>query len=279
MLYFPTLVYISQVLGSTLVVLPSLLKIAKLVYPLGLRIIRAFILFGEIVHLFGWIDYFKYVFVFNILNHIQKLRIFFLILYTLINTICFFDKNMDTIIFLFFTNEFDWHTVIMDSVSGSGSGSGSGGNKLPDGGGNNGNNSGGPNPNDTWRPYNYEHQPKEKGGRYTSTYIQPSTVLPNYNPVEDTPPKTDRQLSVLLDYRFNTRVKQLGYLNWNVENAFPSGSLTDQIAKKMLFNHIFDHKTDIPTAYKQINVSLDDTPWDNVQITSYLINSLNRSNK
>jgi uncharacterized membrane protein YgcG len=158
MLYFPTSVYILQVLLSTLVVLPSLLKIAKLVYPLGLRIIRAFIIFGEIVHLFGLIYYFKYVFVFNILNHIQKLRIFFLILYTLINTICFFDKNMDTIVFLFFTNELDWHTVIMDSGSGSasasasasasGSGSGSGGNNLPDGG-NNGNNSGGPNPNDT----------------------------------------------------------------------------------------------------------------------------------
>jgi hypothetical protein len=71
----------------------------------------------------------------------------------------------------------------------------------------------------------------------------------------------------------------LGYSNWNVQNAFPSGSLTDQIAKKMLFNHIFDHKTDIPTAYNQINVWLDVTPWDNVQITSYLINSLNRSSK
>lgn len=268
---------------STLVVLPSLLKIAKLVYPLGLRIIRTFRIYGKIVHLFGWIGYFKYVFVFNILNHIQKLRIIFIILYTLINTICFFDKHMDIIVFLFFTNELDWHTVIMDSGwgsgSGSASGSGSGGNNLPGGGGNNGNNSGGPNPNDTWRPYNYEHQPKEKGGRYTSTYIQPSTVLPNYNPAEDTPPKTDRQLSVLLDYRFNKRVQQLGYCNWNVQNAFPSDSLTDQIAKKMLFNHIFDHKTDIPTAYNQINVRLDVTPWDNVQITSYLINSLNRSNK
>lgn len=194
---------------------------------------------------------------------------------------------MDTVALFFFVhNELDWHTVLMNggegsgSGSGSGWGSGSGGNNLPGGGDNGGNNPGGPNPNDGWTPHNYQYQRKQNGSHYTSRYIDPSTVLSTYNPAEDNPPQSDRELSVLLDYRFSTRVRDLGYENWNVQNAFPSDSITDKIAKARLFNHIYDHRADLPIAYRQMDArSQDVTPWDRVEISSFLINSLNRSDK
>lgn len=305
MMYLSTIIYILHIRIAIRIVLPFLIKIAKLFYPLGLRIfstfirfgyivqelalivINAFIKFGNLIHVLGLIGFLQYVFVFKLMNNIQLLRIFIIILSSVISRICFFDQHIDTIVlFLFINDEFDLHTVLMNS------GEGSGGNNLPDGGNNSG---GGPNPNGggdntwvaydpeannrPWRPFNYEHLYKENESRYSSTYVDPSTVLANYDPTGDKSPQTDRELSVLLDHRFSTQVRKLGYANWNVQKAFPSESSIDIVARSKLFCHIYENQEDLKTAFKQMDANAVVTPWDKVEITSFLINSLNRSNK
>lgn len=317
MMYLSTIIYILHIRIAIWIVLACLIKIAKLFYPLGLRIIspfirfgyivqelaliviNAFIKFGNIIRVLGLIGFLQYVFVFKLMNDIQLLRIFVIILSSVISRICFFDQHIDTIVlFLFINDEFDSNTVMMNS------GEGSAGNNIPDGSNNSGgvpnpngggnNPGGGPNPNGAdnawvaydpeannrpWRPFNYEHLYKENESRYSSTYVDPSTVLPNYDPAENKPPKNDRELSVLLDHRFSTQVRKLGYANWNVQKAFPSESSTDIAARCQLFCHIYEHQADLKTAFKQMDAGAVVTPWDKVEITSFLINSLNRSNK
>jgi hypothetical protein len=78
-------------------------------------------------------------------------------------------------------------------------------------------------------------------------------------------------------YRFEIQVRELGYRCWDVKHTFPSNSLTDKTARARLLSHILTHKQDLPSAYHQIDISLDTPRWDKVKITSFLINSLNRS--
>jgi len=60
-----------------------------------------------------------------------------------------------------------------------------------------------------------------------------------------------------MDYRFEKEVRKLGINYWNVDNTFPSNSLTDRIARARLLNHIIKYKADLPSAYRQIDVSSD----------------------
>jgi hypothetical protein len=153
------------------------------------------------------------------------------------------------------------------------SGDGSGGSNLPNGD-NNGMNPGGKPP---YKPYNYQHLHKENGSPYTSTYKDPSSVLEIYNPATNKPPQNDRELGILLGYKFNKDVRTLGYNNWTIKNTFPSNDFTDRISRAKLFNHIMKYRRDIPTAFNQVDISSDTPKWDQVMVTSFLVNSLNRS--
>ena len=162
------------------------------------------------------------------------------------------------------------------------SGDGSGGGNFPGGGSPGGDQGGGPNhgggpPGSQWRPHHYLANVREDGQSYQTHNTSPDSVLETFNPTGNIPPENDRQLGVLIDYRFEHDVRPLGWSNWTVSKIFPSNSMVDRIARARLLNHIIDHRSDIPTAYGQLDVRSDTPRWDSVRITSYLINSLNNS--
>jgi hypothetical protein len=141
------------------------------------------------------------------------------------------------------------------------------------------NQGGGPNPGPPgWRPYAYLAHIREDGGSYPMNNTSPASVLQTYDPAGSLPVQSDRQLGVLIDYRFEHYVRAMGYSNWNVANIFPSNSMTDEIAKQRLFGHIFDHKSELASAYEQMDMLSGTPKWHAVKVTSYLINSLNNSN-
>jgi len=155
------------------------------------------------------------------------------------------------------------------------SGDGSGGGNFP-GGGQGGGPGGGPPPGYPGGPPLYLANVREDG-QYPTHNTWPVSVIETYNPTGDIPPQNDRQLGVLMDYRFGNDVRPLGWANWTVSKVLPSNSMVDRIARARLLNHIIDHRSSIPTAYVQMDVSSDTPRWDSVRITSYLINSLNNS--
>lgn len=106
----------------------------------------------------------------------------------------------------------------------------------------------------------------------------PVSVLETYDPTGHIPPQNDKQLGVLMDYIFEHKVRSMAYAQWNVGNTFPSDSLVDNTARARLLAHIFDHRSVLPTAYKQLDIQSGTPKWNSVKITSYIINSLNNSN-
>lgn len=132
-------------------------------------------------------------------------------------------------------------------------------------------------PSDQWRPYKYPDIVGEDGEPY-QTHPSPAAVLETYDPNGSVPPSNDKELGVLLSYRFAYDVRKLGLINWKVSNAFPSDSIIDQISKQRLLAHILDNKTHLPTAFREVDAIKDGIPkWNSVTITSWLINSLNHS--
>jgi hypothetical protein len=70
----------------------------------------------------------------------------------------------------------------------------------------------------------------------------------------------------------------MGYSNWRISNVFPSDSIVDRIAKERLLAHIYDHRSELSSAYAQMDMLSGIPKWESVKITSYLITSLNYSN-
>lgn len=138
----------------------------------------------------------------------------------------------------------------------------------------------GPNPGGRpkWRPYEYMANVREDGQKYPMPSSSPASVLETYDPTGHIPPQNDKQLGVLVDYIFNHRVRSMGYDQWNVWNIFPSDSLVDKTARARLLAHIYDNKSVLPTAYKELDLKSGIPKWNSVRVTSYLINSLNNSN-
>lgn len=157
--------------------------------------------------------------------------------------------------------------------------SGGGGN-YPGGGNSGGAEGGSSNPGGgpQWRPYHYPSI-REDGQRYETPNPSPASVLETYDPTGHIPPQNDKQLGVLMDYRFAHNVRPLGYDCWKVSYTFPSNSLVDSTAKQRLFAHIFENRSTLPTAYRELDIGSGTPKWEKVTITSYLINSLNHSNK
>jgi hypothetical protein len=130
-----------------------------------------------------------------------------------------------------------------------------------------------------WQPHEYHPSIREDGQKYPKSNSSPVSVLETYNPAGDIPPQNDKQLGVLIDYRFEHYVRPMGYAQWNVANIFPNDSMVDKIARARLLNHIYDNQSVLPTAYKELDCFSGIPKWNSVTITSYLINSLNNSNK
>lgn len=160
------------------------------------------------------------------------------------------------------------------SPSGSGGGSSSGGPNNPGGG----NNSGGGNNPGGWSPFHYVPGVREDGTFYPVDSPSPSLVLQTYNPAGDVPVKNDKELGVLIDFRYHHGVRAMGYSNWRISNVFPSDSMVDRIAKERLLAHIYDHRSELSSAYAQMDMLSGRPKWESVKITSYLITSLNYSN-
>ena len=239
-------------------------------------VILALIGFGRLLRTLKLIRYLKYAFKFISTSNIQNIYIFIILIYILISITCsiccFTYQFFGNMLLSSYVNEgHDWHTVMMDSGNNpGGNNSSGGGNGIGPGGGP----GGGPN----WQPHNYVDLPKENGSRNTPLPTPPSSVLNTYDPTGNIPPASDKQLGVLMDYRFAHNVRATGFNNWDVSHTFPSNSMVDRISRARLLNHIIKYKADIPSAFNQLDVSLDTPKWDRVRITSFLINSLNHSN-
>ena len=140
--------------------------------------------------------------------------------------------------------------------------------------------SGSPNPGGKpgWSPYHYFPSVREDGQSYPENNPSPSLVLETYDPTGNIPVQNDKQLGVLIDYRFNNGVRALSYSRWNISETFPSDSIVDKIAREKLFAHIYDHRSELPSAYAQLDIRSGTPKWDSVKVSSFLINSLNNSN-
>ena len=188
----------------------------------------------------------------------------------------------------------DMFTEIINMDSGSPMGTGSGGGSPMDTGGGAGSPTpgsptptpGSPTPTPTpnpgsgpgWQPFHYSPDVRDDGQSYPSDNPSPGLVTNTYSPIGLVPVRNDKELGVLIDYRFNDSVRPLGYKYWNIANIFPTECLIDKIARERLLAHIYEHRTEIPAAYAQLDM-LSGTPrWNNVKVTSFLINSLNNSN-
>lgn len=183
---------------------------------------------------------------------------------------------------MYFCNLDIWSADIDTDILNVKPGSGYEGN-YPEGGNPGGDQGGNTNPGGgpqkpQWQPFKYSPYVKEDGQPYPQD-TSPASVLETYNPTSNIPPQNDKELGVLIDYRFAHYVRRLGYSKWNVSKIFPSNGIIDSIAKQMLLAHIFEHKSDLPTAYSQLDLKSGTPKWDNVKVTSFLINSLNNSQK
>lgn len=139
--------------------------------------------------------------------------------------------------------------------------------------------SGSPNPGGGpgWEPFQYQANVREDGERYPDN-ASPSLVLETYNPTGDIPVQNDKQLGVLLDYRFAHEVRPMGYNNWKISKAFPSNSIIDRMARERLLAHIYTYRSRLPTAYRQLDLRSGTPKWGSVDVSSYIIASLNNSN-
>lgn len=184
--------------------------------------------------------------------------------------------NLEFNYILYYLGEFsDSYSLMMDPGDGSGNGNFFGGGNN---GGNNagGNNGGGPGPQ--WQPYQYQSHIREDGRSYPTNNIPPSTVIQTYDPAGNIPPRNDREVGILLQYRFDHHVRLLGYNHLTVSSAFYGNGMVDRIARQRLLQHILHYRSRLPSAYNQMDVNSDMPRWDRVRITSYLINSLYNSN-
>lgn len=210
---------------------------------------------------------------------LKNFSIIMAIIYILLCIISCFDNCFS---YLYYCSLDIWSTdtdtfIVNMNPGGNSSGGDAGFNP---GGGSSNPEGGGPNPGGgpQWRPFEYQSNVREDNQRYPMSNISPVSVLETYDPTGNIPPQNDRELGVLMDYNFNHKVRSLGFDCWNVKNTFPSDSLVDKSAKSRLLVHIYDNRSRLPTAYKQLDLLNGGPKWEAVSITSYLINSLHNSN-
>ena len=267
-----------------LVIASSFKKFFYIVVSLFKRLIHNFLLLGRITRVLGPIGCLQYVFIFKVLHTMKMVHVFFVLFSTVMSIAVLYNQHAESIIScIFYFLDFEFYSIVfMYNGESSASGASNSGGTNPAGGPSSGggpNPGGGPDPNGytgDWRPYNYKDHPNKRGIEVIP-YIHTDYILNTYNPEGDIPPKNDRELSLLLEYRFDHNVRHLGYQNWNVDKAFPDDSIVDKISRARLYNHIYDNKKYLPSTFTQMDPKSDTTPWDQVKITSHLINSLQTS--
>jgi hypothetical protein len=227
----------------------------------------------------GLLCFYTFRFLFVGIPKIKNLYIFILIIYSIVSVISSLtntENSLDLVLLSisnYVTNEhLEWNMLTMSSGDNSGGGNIPGNhNNNSSGGGGNGGGSG-------WEPFDYSSTRKENGRPYRESLPSPAFIMYGYDPRGDVPPATDRQVGVLMDYRFGRFVRDLGYNHWNVANTFPSDSIIDKLARARLQSHILGNMRNIPSTYKEMDITKDNPSWDSVRITSHLINSLYHSN-
>lgn len=175
----------------------------------------------------------------------------------------------------------DINTDILKAIPSEGNNPGGGSSGGNESGGPGSDPSGGPNPGGgpDWHPFQYQDTVREDGWRYDAHHNTSTvSVLQTYDPAGDVPVQNDKELGVLLDYRFTHQIRGLGYSHWNIAKTFSSDNMVDHTAKQRLLAHIYDHRSRLPTAYGQLDLRNGSPKWGSVKITSVLINSLNHSN-
>jgi hypothetical protein len=99
----------------------------------------------------------------------------------------------------------------------------------------------------------------------TAPTLPPSSALTfgptptTYNPEGTVPPSNYHELHILMEHRVNYQVVVRHASNVSVTMIFSKDNLINNIAKEMLFAYIFDHKTELPAAYRRLNIP-DGTP-------------------
>ena len=126
-----------------------------------------------------------------------------------------------------------------------------------------------------WKPFDYGANVREDG-RLFAREATIEAVLATYNPRSGIPPMNERQLGVLIDYRFENGLREQGFHNWTVDKLFPYDNLVDRTARERLFAHIFNERRTLVTAYREMVAGSGGPQWNNVRVTTYIINSLNR---
>lgn len=126
-----------------------------------------------------------------------------------------------------------------------------------------------------WKPFDYGPNVREDGRMY-NRQSSIDDVIATYNPRSGIPPMSEKQLGVLVDYRFENGLREQGFNNWTVDKLFPYNNLVDKTARERLFTHIYNERASLVTAYREMNIGSGAPQWKNVRVTAYLINSLNR---
>jgi hypothetical protein len=75
-----------------------------------------------------------------------------------------------------------------------------------------------------------------------------------YDPAGTVPPKNSRELYRLMKHRVDYQISSRGVPNVTVMTIFSKDDIINKIAKEMLFAYIFDHKEQLPIAYKALNL-------------------------
>jgi hypothetical protein len=99
----------------------------------------------------------------------------------------------------------------------------------------------------------------------TGPSLPPSSALTfgptptTYDPEGTVPPRNYHELHILMEHRVNYQMVVRRVSNVTVTMIFSKDDIINNISKEMLFAYIFDHKAELPAAYKRLNIP-DGTP-------------------
>jgi len=82
----------------------------------------------------------------------------------------------------------------------------------------------------------------------------PNLTTTAYNPAGTVPPSNYQELYSLMEHRVEYQTNFRRVTNVTVTMIFSKDDIINKIAKEMLFAYIFDHKEEVPTAYRKLNL-------------------------
>lgn len=122
------------------------------------------------------------------------------------------------------------------------------------------------------------------GGSNSESFSQTSgdqnlPGLNNYDPSGTIPPRTNHDLFCLIKHRLEQKTALHGCGTHRVSALFGHDNMINNIAKQMLFAHIYDHREDLPTAYIQLDAASGNLKWAcvSISLTSPILRSLANS--